>query len=74
RADLEAGMMPHPADPDPDAIERLIAERDHEAVTYEGWEAIDAAETAAGEPHGRPRVKLVRVEDMLEHARVKDSA
>ena len=46
-----------------------IAERDHEAVTYAGWEAIDAAETAAGEPHGRPRVKFVRIEEMLEHAK-----
>ena len=26
-----------------------------------GWQAIDAAEQAAGEPHGRPRVKFCRV-------------
>jgi ferredoxin--NADP+ reductase len=70
REDFDANRLPEPADPDPVAIERLIAERDHEAVTYEGWEAIDAAETAAGEPHGRPRVKLVRIAEMLERARV----
>ncbi len=64
--DAGAGKLPEPESPDPDAIEALIAERDHEAVTYAGWEAIDAAETSAGEPHGRPRVKFVRVEEMLE--------
>ena len=51
--------------PEPESIEELIAERDPEAVTYAGWEAIDAAEVA-GEPHGRPRVKFVSVEEMLE--------
>jgi ferredoxin--NADP+ reductase len=38
-------------------------------VTYAGWEAIDAAEKAAGEPHGRPRVKLTRTEELLDAAR-----
>jgi ferredoxin--NADP+ reductase len=69
REDVAAGVVHQPANADPIAIEELIAERDHEAVTYAGWEAIDAAETAAGEPHGRPRVKFVRIEEMLEHAK-----
>ena len=34
-----------------------------------GWQAIDAAERAAGEPLGRPRVKLVRWDELLETAR-----
>jgi ferredoxin--NADP+ reductase len=38
------------------------------AITWEGWRAIDAHETAAGEPQGRPRVKLVRVPHMLDAA------
>ena len=67
--DAEAGKLPTPEDSDPVAIEELIAERDHEAVTYAGWEAIDAAETSAGEPHGRPRIKFVHIEEMLEHAK-----
>ncbi len=29
-----------------------------EAVLYAGWESIDRAERTAGEPLGRPRVKL----------------
>ena len=38
-------------------------------MTYVGWKAIDAAETAAGEPHGRPRIKFCSVEEMIEAAR-----
>jgi ferredoxin/flavodoxin---NADP+ reductase len=38
-------------------------------VTYAGWEAIDRAEKAAGEPQGRPRVKLTTTEELLEAAR-----
>ena len=38
-------------------------------MTYSGWEAIDAAEKAAGEPHGRPRVKLTRIDELLDAAR-----
>ncbi len=46
-----------------------LAERAPEVVTWEGWQAIDEAERSAGEPHGRPRVKLVRLADLLEAGR-----
>jgi ferredoxin--NADP+ reductase len=35
-------------------------------VTFDDWQAIDQAEVARGEPHGRPRIKFVRIEEMLE--------
>ena len=35
-------------------------------VEHAGWQAIDAAERAAGEPLGRPRVKLARWESLLD--------
>ena len=38
-------------------------------MTYMGWQAIDRAEQAAGEPHGRPRVKFCHVHEMVEAAR-----
>ena len=66
--DVAEGRLPDPAHTDPDAIEALIAERKPDHVTWEGWEAIDAAETAAGEPLGRPRVKFTSVEEMLAAA------
>ena len=37
-------------------------------VTYAGWEAIDAAERARGEPQGRPRVKLASWDELLDGA------
>ncbi len=47
----------------------LLVERGAEPVLYAGWEAIDATEKAAGEPHGRPRVKLCSWDDLLTAAR-----
>jgi ferredoxin/flavodoxin---NADP+ reductase len=67
--DLAAGRLNEPADPSRDSLEELLAERAPDHVTYSGWEAIDAAEKAAGEPHGRPRVKLTRTEELLDAAR-----
>ena len=50
-------------------IAELLDERGGDHVTYMGWQAIDRAEQAAGEPHGRPRVKFCRVHEMVEAAR-----
>ncbi len=60
--DLAADRHLQPAEPDPEAIERLLAERVPALVTYEGWSEIDRHEQSLGEPHGRPRVKLTRIE------------
>jgi ferredoxin/flavodoxin---NADP+ reductase len=67
--DLAAGKLNEPADPSRDSLEELLAERAPDHVTYTGWEAIDSAEKAAGEPHGRPRVKLTTTEELLDAAR-----
>ena len=72
--DLHEGRVPEPADPDPQAVEQLIAERKPDFVSYEGWELIDAVEKAAGEPQGRPRVKLTRLDEMLDVAGAKPLA
>jgi len=67
--DLHEARLPEPSgDLSAEAVEALLAERKPEHVTYQGWERIDAAEKAAGEPNGRPRVKLTRVEEMLDAA------
>ncbi|MGH2878462.1 MAG: FAD-dependent oxidoreductase [Solirubrobacteraceae bacterium] len=63
--DLAAGRLPTPADPDPERIEQLLRLRHPGLVTYEGWSAIDAHEQSLGEPHGRPRIKLTRIEHLL---------
>ena len=73
-ADLDAGALNCPADPDRDALETLVAERKPQHVTYTGWEAIDSVEKMAGEPHGRPRVKLTGFDELLDAAREGEPA
>jgi ferredoxin--NADP+ reductase len=70
-ADLEAGKVPE-REPVEATVEELLADRARDHVTYQGWEAIDAAETAAGEPHGRPRIKFCNVEEMVDVAKQSD--
>jgi ferredoxin--NADP+ reductase len=65
-ADVESGTLLEPEKPDPGAVEELLAERGVRYISFEDWRAIDQAEVGRGEPHGRPRVKFVRVEEMLD--------
>ena len=57
-----------------EAAEAMVAERAPDAVTFAGWRAIDEAEVSRGEPLGRPRVKFVKVDEMLEAARAGSKA
>jgi ferredoxin--NADP+ reductase len=65
-ADVESGTLLSPENPDPVAVEDLLREKGTRYISFEDWQAINAAEVGRGEPHGRPRVKFVRVEEMLE--------
>jgi ferredoxin--NADP+ reductase len=65
--DLQAGKLPEPTST-PNALLEALEERGVEVVDYAGWELIDAHEKSLGEPHGRPRVKLVRRAEHLLHA------
>ena len=66
--DAAAGRL---NDPVADDIESMIATHCEHAVTWEGWQAIDAIETAAGEASspGRPRVKLTEWAALREAAK-----
>jgi ferredoxin--NADP+ reductase len=68
--DARAGLL-HRGDATATAetVEELLAARGVEHVTYAGWEAIDTEERGRGEPHGRPRVKLVTWPELLDAAR-----
>jgi ferredoxin/flavodoxin---NADP+ reductase len=68
--DVAAGKVLQCAQPEREAIESLLAERCGDHVTYAHWESIDQAERAAGEPQGRPRVKLCTVPELLDAAGV----
>ena len=61
-----------PDAPDAAAVEALLRSRQPELVTYSGWEAIDRRERALGEPAGRPRVKLTRIDELLQAAAAEE--
>jgi ferredoxin--NADP+ reductase len=63
-----------PAAPDAAGVEALLRANQPDLITYSGWEAIDRHERALGEPAGRPRVKLTRIEEMLRIAAAESPA
>jgi ferredoxin/flavodoxin---NADP+ reductase len=69
-ADRETGGLGEPAQADTEETAAWLAERAPDAVTWEGWQAIDETERAAGEAQGRPRVKLVRQADLVAAGRL----
>ncbi|MGA8924658.1 MAG: FAD-dependent oxidoreductase [Solirubrobacterales bacterium] len=74
-ADLEAGRIPGAElAGDRGSIEALLTERRPDHVTFEGWQAIDATEVEAGKSLGRPRVKLCRVDELVEASKAKTAA
>ena len=67
--DLAADRVPVPPDPDPEKIVALLAERNPDVVTVEGWRAIDADERQRGSREQRPRVKLSSRDELLAAAK-----
>jgi ferredoxin--NADP+ reductase len=70
--DARAGVLP-PGER-AEAVDTLLEGRGVRVVTQEGWEAIDLAERTAGEPHGRPRVKLADWDALLDAAGLDPAA
>jgi ferredoxin--NADP+ reductase len=48
-----------------DELVEWLLSRQPQLVTDDHWQLIDAHERSSGEPHGRPRVKLTSVADLL---------
>jgi ferredoxin--NADP+ reductase len=67
--DVQAGLLPRRGG----TLEELLAARGVEPVLYAGWESIDVAERTAGEPHGRPRIKLCSWEELLAAGRAVET-
>ena len=63
-ADARAGLLARVSNTV--LLEELLEEKGARFVEYAGWQAIDAAERGAGEPLGRPRVKLTAWEKLLQ--------
>jgi ferredoxin/flavodoxin---NADP+ reductase len=60
--DATAGKLARTDDRD---LAEVLAERGAGPVLYAGWEEIDRVEKEAGEPHGRPRIKLASWDELL---------
>jgi ferredoxin/flavodoxin---NADP+ reductase len=60
-----AGELADFPDDHADKLTDWLASRQPKLVTSAHWQAIDRHERAAGEPHGRPRVKLPSLADLL---------
>jgi ferredoxin/flavodoxin---NADP+ reductase len=67
-ADLGAGALPEPQGPGREQIDALLAERNSDVVTVEGWRAIDGHELERGRGELRPRVKLASRDELLASA------
>ena len=52
-----------------DELLKWFVSRQPELVTDEHWQLIDRHERSTGEPHGRPRVKLASVAELLRIGR-----
>ncbi|MGH9272599.1 MAG: FAD-dependent oxidoreductase, partial [Ilumatobacteraceae bacterium] len=67
--DLEEGNLHAPDEAGRDGIDDLLAERQPNLVTAEGWHAIDAQELERGRREQRPRVKVASRDELLSAAR-----
>ncbi|HEX2285000.1 MAG TPA: NADP oxidoreductase, partial [Mycobacterium sp.] len=66
--DLSGASLP---DVGPDHSEKLVEwllSRQPKLITDDHWKLIDEYERSAGEPHGRPRVKVCSVAELLRIA------
>jgi ferredoxin--NADP+ reductase len=66
--DVRAGRVEHDPQATAEAVDALLDERGVRRIVYAGWRAIDTHERGLGEPLGRPRVKLVTWNELLEAA------
>jgi ferredoxin--NADP+ reductase len=63
--ELGSGACRRPDHVDEEAIPALLERRSVRPVSWEDWLELDSVEREAGAGSGRPRVKVVRVEEML---------
>jgi ferredoxin--NADP+ reductase len=71
-ADAAAGRTLTPEAPAWEAIEALLRSRQPDLVAWPDWLRLNQHETGRGKAAGRPRVKLIRAEEVL--AALRESA
>jgi ferredoxin--NADP+ reductase len=73
-ADRDGGRLNPDASSSPAGRAAMLLSRARSAVDWQGWQAIDRGEVAAGEESSRPRVKFVRREDLFSAAGTESGA
>jgi ferredoxin/flavodoxin---NADP+ reductase len=64
--DVAVGAINVPSAPgDADTVAQVLSDRAAGLIRWDGWIRIDAHERGRGEALGRPRVKLVSIEEMI---------
>lgn len=63
-----------PSDPSEGAIPTLLSRRGVRFVDFGGWLRLDQVEVERGAPEGRPRVKVVDIDEMLRCAGTEDAS
>ena len=64
--DAASGRLAAPSSSAPSSVESLLAGRGVRALSFDDWLRIDAAEIAAGQRCGRPRVKSITLAEVDE--------
>jgi ferredoxin/flavodoxin---NADP+ reductase len=67
--DAAAGRLPEPAEADGEATGFWLRASSPAVVEWDGWQAIDEHERSLGEAAGRPRVKLVSIDELVAASR-----
>jgi ferredoxin/flavodoxin---NADP+ reductase len=67
--DAAAGLLLEPADGDGEATGAWLRASSPAVVEWDGWQAIDEHERSLGEAAGRPRVKLVSIDELVAASR-----
>jgi ferredoxin/flavodoxin---NADP+ reductase len=68
-ADAEAGRLPERPQADAEATGAWLRACAPGVVEWDGWQAIDEHERSLGEAEGRPRVKLVSIDELVAASR-----
>ncbi|UYV80448.1 FDXR [Cordylochernes scorpioides] len=63
--DLQSGCCPSDTRPGYEAIAPLLQEQGVQVVDFTDWLKVDQVETALGMKEGKPRTKLLSIEDIL---------
>lgn len=65
-ADAREGTYLKPSATDTESIADLVRERQPDVFSFEDWRSLDGIERERGEALGRPRLKVTRVQDMVD--------